>query len=46
VKFCNDAFNKMIKLIPPLGLSPAARSGLNVVKPPPAVGDGEFGEFD
>ncbi len=45
VKYCNDSFNKMVKLIAPLGLSPASRSGLNVTKPPPAAGDGEFDEF-
>lgn len=46
VKYCNDAFNKMVKLIAPLGLSPASRSGLNVAKQPPIAGNGEFDEFD
>jgi P27 family predicted phage terminase small subunit len=46
VKVCNDAFNKTIKLIGPLGLSPAARAGLTVVVPPRAPGEGEFDEFD
>jgi len=33
VKIVNDAFNKALKLIAPLGLSPSARSGLIVKKP-------------
>lgn len=43
VKVSNDAFNRMAKLIPQLGLSPAARSGLNVKPPKSKVGD--FDDF-
>ena len=45
-KVCNDAFNKTMKLIAPLGLSPASRSGLTVVVPPKSPGEGGFDEFD
>lgn len=45
VKISNDAFGKVLKLIPQLGLSPAARSGMNVHKPPSKPGGGEYDEF-
>jgi phage terminase small subunit len=35
-----------MKMVPQLGLSPASRSGLAVIKPPPDVGDNEYSEFD
>ena len=46
VKFCNDAFNKMIKLIPKLGLSPADRAGLDVTPPTAKKSDSGFADLD